>query len=68
MSYESARRREILSNNLSMAEEPVKRYNPNQKTVIPIPGGLGSQLEKTTKNYSESNQGPFQKCKTTGLI
>ena len=45
----------------------MKRYNPNQKTVILLPGGLGSQLEKTTKKYSDNNQGPFDKYETVWI-
>lgn len=67
MSYESVRKREIISNNIRMAEELVKRYNPNRKTVILLPGGLGSQLEKTVKKYSESNPGPFDKYETVWI-
>ena len=59
MSYKSARAHEIRSQNIRMARELVERYDPNKKTVILLPGGLGSRLERTKKPYSDNSPGPF---------
>jgi len=59
MTYEESRNNEIKSQNIRHVEEFVKRYDPNKKTVIFLPGGLGSQLERTTKSFSEGSTGPF---------
>jgi len=67
MTYEEARRREIQSQNIRHVEEFVRRYDPNKKTVIFLPGGLGSQLERTTKSFSESSPGPFAKYETVWI-
>lgn len=64
MTYDEARRREIQSQNIRHVEEFVKKYDPNKKTVIFLPGGLGSQLERTIKSFSESSPGPFTKYET----
>jgi len=61
MSYKSSRNHEIRSENIRIAEELVKEYDPNKKTIILLPGGLGSQLERTKKPYSQNNPGPFGK-------
>ncbi|MGH7807068.1 MAG: esterase/lipase family protein, partial [Thermodesulfobacteriota bacterium] len=54
MSYESARDEEILKSNIRHASEFVKKYDPNKKTVILLPGGLGSQLDRTTVPYKSN--------------
>lgn len=59
MSYKTARSHEIRSQNIRMARELVERYNPNEKTVILLPGGLGSQLDRTVEPYRDSSPGPF---------
>jgi len=67
MNYEAARRHEIKSNVIRVVNELVKTYDPNKKTVILLPGGMGSHLERTDKPYSSSNPGPFEKYETVWI-
>ena len=55
ISYESARKIEIELNIKRIAKRLVDHYDPNKKTVIMLPGGMGSRLERSKKKYP----GPF---------
>ncbi|MDA2918071.1 lysophospholipase [Desulfobacterota bacterium AH_259_B03_O07] len=67
MSYNAARRNEIRNQNIRHVGELVKVYDPNKKTVILLPGGMGSQLERTVKPYKENNPAPFKKYETVWI-
>ncbi len=67
MSYNAVRRNEIRNQNIRHVGELVKVYDPNKKTVILLPGGMGSQLERTVKPYKENNPAPFKKYETVWI-
>ena len=51
-SYEEVRREHLLRSNSRQARFfATKRYDPNKETVIMLPGGLASQLERSKKKY-----------------
>lgn len=64
MTYEQSRRHEIRSNIIRVVNNLVNSYDPNKKTVILLPGGMGSHLERTTSSYKPSKPGPFKNFET----
>ena len=60
MSYESARKREIERQINNLADDMIERHDPDKKTIILLPGGMGSRLKGSKKVFSETNQGPFK--------
>ena len=55
ISYESARITETKLHIEMIAKRLVDHYDPNRKTVIMLPGGMGSRLERSKKKFP----GPF---------
>ena len=60
-SYEEIRREHLLRSNSRQARFfATKRYDPNKETILMLPGGLASQLERSESSFN-SNPQNFEK-------
>jgi pimeloyl-ACP methyl ester carboxylesterase len=59
MNYEQARTAEILAAHDRRIEDFVRRYNPSKRTVLLVPGGMGSQLDRSAAPYKNASSLPF---------
>ena len=51
--YEEVRKEHLLRSNSRQARFfATKRYNPNKETILMLPGGLASQLERSSNRFS----------------
>ena len=60
MSYDSARKGEIHHAHDRHIEEFARGYKKNRPTVLFIPGGMGSQIDRSDKPYAGEASLPFQ--------
>jgi pimeloyl-ACP methyl ester carboxylesterase len=61
MSYESARRNSIRDALHWRVEDYATRYRNGAPTVVVLPGGLGSQLDRSKRRYSGNQSAPFER-------
>jgi pimeloyl-ACP methyl ester carboxylesterase len=59
MSYESSRTSEILAGFDARIGDLVTQYNPHAQTIVLVPGGMGSQLNRSFKAYANDNSIPL---------
>jgi len=60
--YEQIRKEHLLKSNSRQARFfATKRYDPNKETVIMLPGGLASQLERSREKYKPNKKPNFEK-------
>jgi len=60
MDYDKIRKEEIKLKNLNSAKKLARKYNPNHKTIILLPGGGGSLLERSTKRFDKPSPVSFE--------
>jgi len=60
MSYPQARNRETRAALRRRIEEFVSSYKKRQDTIVFLPGGMGSQIDRSTKPYKSDASLPFQ--------
>jgi hypothetical protein len=60
MTYESARRMEIRQAHVRQIEEFARTYQKNRPTVVLVPGGMGSQIDRSQKPYKGAASLPFR--------
>ena len=59
--YEQIRKEHLLKSNSRQARFfATKRYDPNKETVIMLPGGLASQLERSKDKYKPNKKSNFE--------
>lgn len=59
--YEQVRKEHLLRSNSRQARFfATKRYDPNKETILMLPGGLASQLERSNTSFN-SNPQDFEK-------
>ncbi len=59
MTYESARRKEIRQAHVRQIVEFARTYKKSKPTVLLIPGGMGSQIDRSKKPYKGAASLPF---------
>lgn len=60
--YEQVRKEQLLKSNSKQAIFfATKRYDPNKETIIMLPGGLASQLERSKDKYKPKKKSNFDK-------
>jgi hypothetical protein len=59
MSYESARALEIQDAYARRVEDFVREYRPGKPSIILLPGGMGSQLDRSDEPYEDDGSLPF---------
>ncbi|MDX1708686.1 MAG: hypothetical protein R3274_08815 [Desulfobacterales bacterium] len=59
MTYESARRKEIRQAHGRQIEEFARTYRKSKPTILLIPGGMGSQIDRSKKPYKGAASLPF---------
>ena len=60
MTYESARRKEIHQTHVRQIEEFARTYKKNRTTIVLVPGGMGSQIDRSKKHYRGAASLPFR--------
>ena len=60
MEYQYARRREIIQAHERQIEEFARTYKPQRPTVLLIPGGMGSQIDRSKKAYGGAGSLPLR--------
>lgn len=58
--YHKTRLEHLKHNNTNIAESFAKRFNPNNETIIMLPGGMGSQLNRSYKRFKEDGSFKFK--------
>ena len=59
--YEQVRSEQLLKNNSKIARHFANtKYNPNYETVVMLPGGLASQLERSKGRYRSNQTSNFE--------
>ena len=53
MTYQAARALEIREAHLSRIRRFVPTYRPGRKTIVLLPGGMGSQLDRSVERYRD---------------
>ena len=61
MRYQNARRLEIRDAHSRCIEEFARAYKKDRPTVVLIPGGMGSQIDRSVKPFRGSSSLPFKK-------
>ena len=61
MTYASARNRSIRDTLGRRIEDLARHYRPGRPTVVLIPGGMGSHLERSKVRYRSDRQIPFDR-------
>ncbi len=59
LSYDRARNLSLRAVYSRLVDELVRGYQPGAKTVILLPGGMGSQLDRSIKKYRDGASLPF---------
>jgi len=60
-SYEEVRKEHLLrSNSRQVRFFATKRYDPNKETILMLPGGLASQLERSKKKYNPNGKPDYE--------
>ena len=59
MTYAEARKKEVRRGYVGRLNNLIGRYRPGQPTVILLPGGMGSQLDQSTKPYHDGDPLPL---------
>ncbi len=59
MSYQSARNRELRDAHFRHIEEFARAYKKGRPTIVFLPGGMGSQLDRSGKPYAGEASLPF---------
>lgn len=60
MSYDSARKKEIRDAHDRHIEEFARSYKRNRPTILLLPGGMGSQIDRSDKPYTGHASLPFK--------
>lgn len=60
MSYSTSRRAEIKHEYLRNIKRFASAYDRSKETVVLLPGGMGSQLERSVKTYVDDSSLPFR--------
>jgi pimeloyl-ACP methyl ester carboxylesterase len=60
MSYDSARKKEICDAHARQIEEFARSYKRNRPTILFLPGGMGSQIDRSNKPYAGAGSLPFK--------
>ena len=60
MSYATARRFEIRDALSRRIDTFARGYIPGSETIMLLPGGMGSQLDRSTKAYKDDDSIPFK--------
>lgn len=60
MSYETARNRETHDAHQRLVDEFAAKYRCGKPTIVLLPGGMGSHLDRSTKKYVNDNSIPFK--------
>jgi pimeloyl-ACP methyl ester carboxylesterase len=60
MKYENARKKEIGRTHECLIDEFARTYKLNRPTVLLIPGGMGSQIDRSKKPYQGAASLPFR--------
>ena len=60
MNYQSARRKEIGQAHMRQVEEFARTYKKNRPTVVLVPGGMGSQIDRSKMPYKGAASLPFR--------
>jgi len=61
MTYQNARKLEIRDSHARRIEEFARTYKKNQPTIVLIPGGMGSQIDRSAKPFRGNASLPFKK-------
>ena len=61
MAYENARKLEIQDAHARRIEKFARTYKKNRPTVVLIPGGMGSQIDRSTKPFRGNASLPFKR-------
>lgn len=59
LNYDRARALTLRAVYNRLVDELVRGYQPGKKTVILLPGGMGSQLDRSIKKYHDGSSLPF---------
>ncbi len=60
MNYQSARRKEIGQAHERQIEEFARTFKKNRPTVVLVPGGMGSQIDRSKRPYQGAASLPFR--------
>ena len=61
MDYQNARKLEIRDTHARRIEAFARRYKKNRPTIVLIPGGMGSQIDRSAKPFRGNASLPFKK-------
>ena len=61
MGYHNIRKREIRDNHYRQIEAFARTYKKGRPTILLIPGGMGSQIDRSGKPYKTDASSPFNK-------
>ena len=61
MDYQNARKLEIRDAHARIIEDFARTYRKNRPTIILIPGGMGSQIDRSSKAFRGNASLPFKK-------
>ena len=61
MTYRTARNRSIRDALGRRIEDFARRYRPGEPTVVLLPGGMGSQLDRSQRRYRGDDDLPFER-------
>jgi pimeloyl-ACP methyl ester carboxylesterase len=61
MAYQNARKLEIQDSHARRIENFARAYKTNRPTIVMIPGGMGSQIDRSTKPFRSRASLPFKK-------
>lgn len=60
MNYDGTRKKEIREAHHRHIEEFARAYKRKRPTIVFLPGGMGSQIDRSVKPYTEDGSLPFQ--------
>ena len=61
MTYRTARNRSIRDALGRRIEDFARRYRPGEPTIVLLPGGMGSQLDRSVRRYRRDDDLPFER-------
>ena len=61
MTYRTARNRSIRDALGRRIEDFARRYRPGEPTIVLLPGGMGSQLDRSVRRYRSDGDLPFER-------